>query len=434
MKRTRTIVIGVLPVVILLLACGAPAGVVRGPRWACPSPQPLPYGDAGPPKAERRVCSIDPVTHQQVCHTEVEYYAIWEREYGPGGTLLNGQAPVEQAPFPSPTPYGRMGNTYLLGQRVELAPLHVLVTARAGQPLDARRQIFLVELAWHNPTAAPVPFSYERQVWLRAVTRADGTLLTGDDWGVDPRQAAELSLAPPAAIPPGDSRVLVPVVGPRGQPKTVELRMVVDADSPEEARASPTPNRDLRSQATRTLIVQWTAAAPAGPACDDAGALTDWSSDEVKAIPRDAQVGLAPPPGAERVVQLALAQVGKRYVWGAAGPETFDCSGLMYWAYAKVGIQIPRTTATQWPALRHVAAADWRAGDLVYMDTRTAREGFRGFPERVTHVGMLADLDGDGRWDLIHAASPRLGVRYELDVLGSRYYAPRIFPEGRTAR
>jgi hypothetical protein len=68
------------------------------------------------------------------------------------------------------------------------------------------------------------------------------------------------------------------------------------------------------------------------------------------------------------------------------------------------------------------------------MDTRSLHEGFRGFPEKVTHVGMLADLDRDGSWDMIHAASPALGVRYELDVLRSHYYAPRLFASGRTVR
>jgi cell wall-associated NlpC family hydrolase len=102
----------------------------------------------------------------------------------------------------------------------------------------------------------------------------------------------------------------------------------------------------------------------------------------------------------------------------------------MYWSYAQIGIAIPRTTATQWPGMTRVALNQIQLGDLVFMDTREQL----GATRAITHVGMLADLDGDGRWDLIHAANPRLGVRVEYDVLHSAYYAPRMFGEGRTAR
>ncbi|MBC8159824.1 MAG: C40 family peptidase, partial [Roseiflexaceae bacterium] len=52
---------------------------------------------------------------------------------------------------------------------------------------------------------------------------------------------------------------------------------------------------------------------------------------------------VAAPPGAARVVQLALSQIGKPYVWGDEGPSTFDCSGLMQWSYGQIGRTIPRT-------------------------------------------------------------------------------------------
>jgi cell wall-associated NlpC family hydrolase len=121
-------------------------------------------------------------------------------------------------------------------------------------------------------------------------------------------------------------------------------------------------------------------------------------------------------------------------VWGAEGPEAFDCSGLMFWSYAQIGVRIPRSTAGQWPRMRPVPLGALQQGDLIFMDTRESGEGYTGRPERVTHVGMVADLNGDGRWDLIHAANPRLGVRVDFDIMRSPYYGPRIFWEGRTAR
>jgi cell wall-associated NlpC family hydrolase len=435
MKRFAQITLLISLSVLVLASCADAPALTRGPRWACPSPVPAPYGEAGPVKEYHPVGEPDPTTG--VRDEQPVYYEQWEQEYGEGGSLLNGRAPYSAPPFPSPTPYGQQGNTYSFGQRVELAPLHVLVTARKGDLIEASHQVYLLDLTWTNPTGREYSIDYPAQLWLRAVQRGDGTLATGDAWGIDPQVAEQLGLAIPTAIAPGESRVVLPVTAPPGTPRTVELRFpaafAVDAAPTTEAAVSvsPTPNTALRDPATRWLTVQWVNAAPAGPACNDSGALTDWTSDEQKAIPRDASLQLKAPPGSGRVVQIALDQVGKRYVWGATGPDAFDCSGLMFWSYGQIGIRIPRSTATQWPGMARVALSEIQPGDLIYMDTR---DGFGGTPRTVTHVGMLADMDGDGTWDLIHAASPRLGVRVDYDVFSSAYYGSRIFGEGRTAR
>ena len=47
------------------------------------------------------------------------------------------------------------------------------------------------------------------------------------------------------------------------------------------------------------------------------------------------------------VVGLVESKLGKPYVWGATGPNSFDCSGLMQWAYKKIGVNIPRTSYDQ---------------------------------------------------------------------------------------
>lgn len=422
-------IFGLLPLLALLLACGTQAGIAQGPRWACPSPVPQPYGPQGPVKAERQVCTIDPGTGLQRCHTEYDYYAIWEQEYGPGGSLLNGQAAAQGPEFPSPTPYARLGNSYSFGQRVELAPLHAQVQAMADTVLDSKRQVYLIEIIWKNAGQQAQPINYSQQLWLRSIIRSNGTLLSNDSWGVDRQLANERNLALPEAIPPGESRILAPIIAPPGRPHMVELRLPILGT---QSTAEPTPNTDLRPAQARILSVQWINAALIGPACDSPGAFSDWTNDDPKAIPRDAMLNVQAPAGSSRVVELALAQVGKRYLWGAAGPNAFDCSGLMFWSYGQIGIRIPRTTTTQWPGMRPVAPSEWQAGDLVYMDTR--EQGFRGFPQKVTHVGMLADLNHDGRWDLIHAVSPKLGIRLEMDVLHSPYYSKRMFPSGRTVR
>lgn len=432
-ERPRLLVVwAMLSVMSLILACGAPMSlpIAKGPRWACPSPMPMPFGPAGPVKGQQVVATANP-TIGTIEEREPIYYAEWEQEYGPGGSRLDGQPAFTGPPFPSPTPYARNGNTYAMGQRVEVAPLHVLVTAQA-QELIGTEQVYLIDLTWHNPTDTEVPFTPAAQVWLRTITRADGTQQSSDGWGVRYQAAAQYGLTIPTAIPRGTSTMRVPILAPAGEPHVIELRMPIMLPTPTLANDTrPTPNSDLRSPQNRTLVVQWVNSPLVGPPCDDPGALTAWvDSDSEKAIPRDAMVELVAPPGAPRVVALALAQVGKRYMWGATGPDSFDCSGLMQWSYAQIGIAIPRTSGEQWRGLRAIPLSEAQPGDMVYMDTR---DGISS-PQRVTHVGMLADLDRDGHWDMIHAASPALGVRVEYRVLASSYYAWRMFPTASTAR
>jgi hypothetical protein len=78
---------------------------------------------------------------------------------------------------------------------------------------------------------------------------------------------------------------------------------------------------------------------------------------------------LPPPPpgqGASGAVAAALTRVGSPYVWGAAGPTTFDCSGLILWAYAQVGINLPHYSGAQYQATTRISASQLQPGDLVF--------------------------------------------------------------------
>ncbi|HUK68985.1 MAG TPA: NlpC/P60 family protein [Streptosporangiaceae bacterium] len=76
-----------------------------------------------------------------------------------------------------------------------------------------------------------------------------------------------------------------------------------------------------------------------------------------------------PATGAARTaVAFAMAQIGKPYVWGGTGPDGFDCSGLVMTAWANAGVQIPRTTYSQWAALPHTSTSSIQPGDLLYYD------------------------------------------------------------------
>jgi cell wall-associated NlpC family hydrolase len=79
----------------------------------------------------------------------------------------------------------------------------------------------------------------------------------------------------------------------------------------------------------------------------------------------------APPKAspAAVAVQVALAQVGKPYVWGGAGPNTFDCSGLVMYAWAHAGVDLPHYSVAQYEDTERVSESQLRPGDLVFYDT-----------------------------------------------------------------
>ncbi|HTU73652.1 MAG TPA: NlpC/P60 family protein [Trebonia sp.] len=75
-------------------------------------------------------------------------------------------------------------------------------------------------------------------------------------------------------------------------------------------------------------------------------------------------------------LRYALGKVGDPYVWAAAGPDAFDCSGLIVWAYAQEGISLPHYTGDLWNIGEHVSENDLQPGDLVF------------FYADISHVGI----------------------------------------------
>jgi cell wall-associated NlpC family hydrolase len=73
------------------------------------------------------------------------------------------------------------------------------------------------------------------------------------------------------------------------------------------------------------------------------------------------------PAGVARAaIEFALGEVGKPYVWGATGPNTYDCSGLMLRAYERAGIKLPRVSRDQYDAGGHLPVRQAQAGDLMF--------------------------------------------------------------------
>jgi cell wall-associated NlpC family hydrolase len=89
------------------------------------------------------------------------------------------------------------------------------------------------------------------------------------------------------------------------------------------------------------------------------------------AAPTEATVSVNynPPPagsGASGALAAAESRIGDPYVWGAAGPNAFDCSGLVMWAYAQVGVSLPHFSGAQYSDTTHIPMSDLQPGDLVF--------------------------------------------------------------------
>ena len=146
--------------------------------------------------------------------------------------------------------------------------------------------------------------------------------------------------------------------------------------------------------AARRLMSQLTAEEQAGLASggDRASRATAGGREELAAP--GAATDAAPNSRAAAAVSYAYSKLGSPYVWGATGPDAFDCSGLVQAAYRSAGISLPRTTYAQIDAGQRVSRSELLPGDLVF------------FYSGITHVGLYI---GDGR--MIHAPNPSAPVR-----------------------
>lgn len=116
-----------------------------------------------------------------------------------------------------------------------------------------------------------------------------------------------------------------------------------------------------------------------------------------------------------RVVALVRSELGVPYRYGGITPRGFDCSGLVYYAFRKVGIDVPRTSNAQHADSVRVSLADLQPGDLVFFKIRGLIQ---------LHVGVYV---GDG--EFIHA--PRPGKRVSYARLNDRYWKARYVGAGR---
>ncbi|MFI7386837.1 NlpC/P60 family protein [Streptomyces sp. NPDC049813] len=108
-------------------------------------------------------------------------------------------------------------------------------------------------------------------------------------------------------------------------------------------------------------------------------------------------------------LSAAATQLGKAYVSGGTGPNSYDCSGLTQWAYGQAGVGITRTTYTQQNDGTKIGMSQLKPGDLVFFNS-------------LAHVGIYA-----GNGQVLHAPHPGAVVRYEsMSTIGSFQFGVRI--------
>lgn len=176
-----------------------------------------------------------------------------------------------------------------------------------------------------------------------------------------------------------------------------EYQAAYDRLSAEEQRAS-------RAAAERHAAEQAASEQTASESAPDAGPAPAAPAPPVAAV---AAGGSA---AAQTAVNTAMAQIGDPYVWGAAGPNAFDCSGLVQYAYAAAGISLPHSSRMQSQLGTPVSRDQLRPGDLVF------------FYSPVSHVGIYT-----GNGQMVHASTAGVPVKTaSLDSMGSYNTARRI--------
>ncbi len=153
--------------------------------------------------------------------------------------------------------------------------------------------------------------------------------------------------------------------------------------------ATPPPSPSVPPPGTPAATAS--AGGPAG--CDGGDGLPDTGTGGIPTgyvFPRNTQEATA--------VAFALNQLGKPYVFGTDGPDTYDCSGLVMTAWAAAGVTIPRTTTDQVNVgVAVTSLSAMQPGDLIFIP------GSDGTMTHPGHVGMYIGRDSSGRQWLVQA-------------------------------
>ncbi len=197
-----------------------------------------------------------------------------------------------------------------------------------------------------------------------------------------PQPAATAAPIQQAAPQPAPVQPAAPQPAP---PQPAPVQQAAPPAPPQQAAPQPAPPQ----QAAPPAPPQQAAPQPAPP-----------QQPAPQPAPRPAPPQPAPPShrGSSQVASTVLAaaysQRGKPYSYGAAGPDAYDCSGLVLWAFAQAGVSLPHSAADQYGYGTHIAPADLQPGDIVFFD----EGGGIGHNGIYVGNGNMIDANHSGGW------------------------------------
>ncbi|MGX4690302.1 C40 family peptidase [Streptomyces sp. JNUCC 63] len=187
--------------------------------------------------------------------------------------------------------------------------------------------------------------------------------------------------APRTPEPPAEPQYDIAAAKTAMQKKLAHARVLLSAPTAREAAPEPAASSGPELSGSASFGPAPSESAPSGPAVSGPAPDTAYATK------------------AEKALAFARAQIGKPYVWGAAGPGSYDCSGLTQAAWKAAGVILPRATHDQAHAGTTVPLTEARPGDLVFLASPSGDTG---------HVGVYA-----GGGVMVHAPGPGAYVREE---------------------
>ncbi len=218
-----------------------------------------------------------------------------------------------------------------------------------------------------------------------------------------------------------DQMSIVDLVGTRTNDQLGQYQKATDAASVADAAARSAAEAARAASSAADAVRSDLESKRAALQGSMAGVIAAWG--QLSAGDKSALAGSMFPPGFDRdsllrglvpgsgtsALAAGLTRVGDPYVWGATGPDQFDCSGLVQWAFRQVGKSVPRTSQQQSSFGTPVAEKDLQPGDVVF------------FYSDISHVGIYA---GNGL--MLHAST--FGVPVQVAPMSSTpFHSARRF-------
>lgn len=252
---------------------------------------------------------------------------------------------------------------------------------------------------------------------VRAVAEGDQAVVDRADAALTRSGQVESALADAADRQNRLERAAAAAAAQVGQLLEQEAGVLAGADA-DVVRIAEADRKAEQEAAERAFQAQLAAAQATAAQAVQAARLAAQAAATAD-IGSGSQPGVGVAPAATEVGRAALAeavrQIGKPYVWGAVGADSFDCSGLTKWAYARAGVGLPRVAAEQWYAGAHISLGDLAAGDLLFWATDPAN------PATIHHVAIYA---GNGQM----VAAPHSGALVQLQPVYLAGYIGAVRP------